>query len=361
MKKISFLLLGFIMSMHFAAAQNGEVDFNEKVHDFGTIAENGGSVSCEFTLTNNTASPLVISKVKASCGCTTPDWTKEPIEPGKAGTIKVTYNPLRRPGLFSKTVTVYTSQSSSPYILKIKGEVLKENDYKEYKVSQDPTSAYPVSFGKFLMKTKEVHFDQLNTNTSKTMNVEIYNNSDAGQITPKAEKLPKYIKVAFSPQTIPAKGKGVMELTFDGAAAKEYGIVNGEVEILVEKGVKGSVLYTARVIDDFEKWTATEKANAGKIYVNVARLDFNNVANENSKVIKISNSGKNPLSIKNIQSSSPLVTVSKTHFTIKPGEIADLKVNIEDKKIQSSLTTTLTIVSDDPSAPVKEIKVIAKS
>jgi hypothetical protein len=67
---------------------------------------------------------LVINRVQASCGCTTPTWTKEPIEPGKSGSIVVTYNPLGRPGIFVKTITVYSNATDEQTVLIIKGDVI---------------------------------------------------------------------------------------------------------------------------------------------------------------------------------------------------------------------------------------------
>ena len=65
-----------------------------------------------------------MSRVHASCGCTTPTWTKEPIEPGKKGSVTVAYNPLGRPGVFTKTITVFTNASEENVTLLIKGEVI---------------------------------------------------------------------------------------------------------------------------------------------------------------------------------------------------------------------------------------------
>ncbi len=98
---------------------------NETEHDFGTIKEKGGKVSTVFTITNNGEETLILQSATASCGCTTPEWTKEPIAKGKQGHIKVTYDPDNRVAPFSKTVTVKTNLSASPLEFKIKGTVIK--------------------------------------------------------------------------------------------------------------------------------------------------------------------------------------------------------------------------------------------
>lgn len=123
MKKYSLLLVCLIFTM-VAMSQKPVISFGVKEHDFGKINEKDGSVTYKFDFTNKGKAPLVVSKVQASCGCTTPAWSKEPIEAGKKGAITVTYNTLGRPGVFTKTITVYSNDSIAQVVLIIKGEVI---------------------------------------------------------------------------------------------------------------------------------------------------------------------------------------------------------------------------------------------
>ena len=106
-----------------AAGKGPEMTFSEKSFDFGTIKEADGPVTHTFEFTNTGDEPLVIVNVNASCGCTRPEHSKEPIMPGKKGKIKVTFNPAGRPGEFNKEVKVRTNGSKRP-ILKITGTVI---------------------------------------------------------------------------------------------------------------------------------------------------------------------------------------------------------------------------------------------
>lgn len=99
-----------------------KIEFNEQTHDYGTL-QKGGDGNCEFLFTNNGNEPLILSNVKASCGCTVPTWTKEPIMPGKTGSIKVRYN-TNNVGSFTKSITVTSNAVNAPKLtLKIKGKV----------------------------------------------------------------------------------------------------------------------------------------------------------------------------------------------------------------------------------------------
>lgn len=107
-----------------AATTNNEENmaFSTSEFDFGTVAE-GPAAEHEFVFTNKGKEPLLINNVHASCGCTTPSWTKEPIMPGKTGSIKASYNTSGRPGSFTKTITVLSNSGSK--VLTIKGTVEK--------------------------------------------------------------------------------------------------------------------------------------------------------------------------------------------------------------------------------------------
>jgi hypothetical protein len=97
-------------------------------HDFGTIPYNGDG-SCEFKFKNTGKNPLIISNCQASCGCTVPEWPKDPIAKNGNGSIKVKYN-TTRVGAFQKTVTITSNSSNSPVVVTIKGTVEKAPEEK---------------------------------------------------------------------------------------------------------------------------------------------------------------------------------------------------------------------------------------
>lgn len=102
--------------------QNDSIIFTQTMFDYGTI-DVGSSGSCEFKFTNGMKTPLVVSNVKPSCGCTVADWTKEPILPGKTGVIKLNYN-TKIPGAFNKSITVNSNAKNATVTLQIKGNVI---------------------------------------------------------------------------------------------------------------------------------------------------------------------------------------------------------------------------------------------
>ena len=120
MKKL-FFVFAFLFVATFANAQ-GVIKFKNEGHDFGKVEE-GVQATHTFEFTNTGTAPVVISNAQASCGCTTPDWTKEPVMPGKTGKVTASFNSQGRPGNFSKTVTVVSNSETPQIVLTIKGEV----------------------------------------------------------------------------------------------------------------------------------------------------------------------------------------------------------------------------------------------
>lgn len=100
----------------------GKLEFEQMEFDFGTIDE-GKVVEHEFNFTNTGESPLVISNVQASCGCTSPDWTKTPVKPGDSGFVKVVFNSSGKSGVQSPTVSIQANTSPSVTRLRLKGNV----------------------------------------------------------------------------------------------------------------------------------------------------------------------------------------------------------------------------------------------
>lgn len=171
------LLLTGAMAAQDAAQYAETFKYDKRIHDFGTIQERDGKVSHTFVFTNTGAKPVVISEVNAWCGCTSAEYTKSPVLPGRQAKVTVTYNPNRRPGKFSKEVVVMFNDGALYTRVWVKGNVV---GYL-HPVTED----YPYAFGDGLylgyrvlpfVCTKqgaEAHIDQRIANdTDKEMTVE---------------------------------------------------------------------------------------------------------------------------------------------------------------------------------------------
>jgi hypothetical protein len=128
MKKIAFFLLFSALCGSVQAQTSTEtkapetIEFKEVTYDFGKIPQ-GKPVYHSFELVNKSSGPIKVDNVQASCGCTTPEWSKEPIAAGSASTIKVGYNAAAE-GPFEKFITVQYNGNQTKQII-IKGTVWK--------------------------------------------------------------------------------------------------------------------------------------------------------------------------------------------------------------------------------------------
>ncbi|KGO83236.1 MULTISPECIES: DUF1573 domain-containing protein [Flavobacterium] len=105
-------------------SEPSKITWTEDVFNFGEV-EKGHPASHEFTFKNTTDQTILITHVKASCGCTATNYTKTPIKPGETGSVTATYN-AANPGNFTKTITVTTNDSDVKKVLTIKGKVVAQ-------------------------------------------------------------------------------------------------------------------------------------------------------------------------------------------------------------------------------------------
>lgn len=119
-----FLFVGF-------ASAQAEAQLDKVTHNFGAFSEDSPIVSTEFTVTNVGNQPLIIHQAVASCGCTDPEYSQEPVQPGKSTTLKVTYDGTGKyPGHFKKSITLRTNGKTEMIRVFIEGDMLAKDPSK---------------------------------------------------------------------------------------------------------------------------------------------------------------------------------------------------------------------------------------
>ena len=119
---ISFLFFNATIELEKNDIKTAILNFETEVIDYGTVLQNSNGVR-QFTFTNTGSAPLLITKIRTSCGCTVPSYSKAPILPGETGELEIKYDTSRL-GAFTKTVTVISNAKSGNRILKIKGKII---------------------------------------------------------------------------------------------------------------------------------------------------------------------------------------------------------------------------------------------
>lgn len=114
-------------SINVESAETNTADYavlevENDTYDFGVVSE-GDKVKHEYVFTNTGTTPLIINSVRASCGCTTPNYPKEPIKPGEQSKIEVVFDTSNQPGMQHKVITMLANTEDSQTIFHLKGEV----------------------------------------------------------------------------------------------------------------------------------------------------------------------------------------------------------------------------------------------
>ncbi len=137
MKRIVFATIMLIFGLVAYAATNqenrqAEITFEKTSHNFGTFSESNPKQTCTFNFKNTGNSPLVIHQAIASCGCTVPQYPKEPIKPGESGQIIIVYNGTGKfPGHFKKSITIRTNGKKEMTRLYVEGDMLPKETPEE--------------------------------------------------------------------------------------------------------------------------------------------------------------------------------------------------------------------------------------
>lgn len=349
MKKLSIItsIIFFSITGH---AQINEITFKEMEHDFGSVKEEDGPVTHEFTFINNTQAPLKVLTVRASCGCTTPGWTKEEVAPGKSGFVKAQYNPYNRPGPFNKTLTVQTTSSQS-IVLKIKGNVLPR--------LKTTTEQYPVVIGNLSFTTTSFNMEKVTPKTPVTREFEVLNSGTEPVEFIEAPNIPGHLKIMFLPRLVAAGETAKIVVIYDAKVKGDMGFLIDDIKLFTNESSDGekAVKVYATIEPYIPPMTREEKALAPVLSIDKSIVDFGTITQgekvENEYLLK--NSGKSTLEIVMTKPSCECTTVSLSKNSIEPGEEVSLKVVFDSQKIKGTQQKYITIFSNDPSGPSKRV------
>ncbi len=330
----------FLTSAMFA--QKPVITFTETAHDFGVVSEEDEKVSYNFEFTNTGNADLVLTNVQASCGCTTPQWPKEPIAAGKKGIIQVTYSAGGRPGSFLKTITVTSNADKQE--LTIRGTVTPRGQAIE--------TTYPVQMGDIRTTNANLSFGDVPAGESRNVKFPVANSSNK-DITIQFVGLPAYITAES--KALKAGAKDNITLTFNAAKTKDWGHVNTDIFFITNGSAKNKLKTTANIS---EKFTAEQKANPP-----VATLETTlnagtiTAGTKKSVELKIQNTGKAPLFIRKAAGNAE-VTATAPKGAIAPNKTGTAKIEINAAKLApGTYTKAVTLVTNDPSATTKMVNV----
>ena len=268
MKRIAILLSLLFLSCVSLFAQDEtfykEADvirFDKKVHDFGDVLIAEGPVTCLFTFTNIGSQPIVVHNVISSCGCTTPEWTREPVRPGATGTIQATFSNDQGPYPFEKTLTVYVGVGRSslerPVILRLRGV--------SHEKKKDLDEIFTTKIGSLGLRKTEVSIGYIDQGVVKSDQMQVANLSKSDLTVETATATPG-LTITVTPNPVPARSMARLTYAVNPAAmgATAWGKQRFEATFRLNgREQTDKVTITGVIKDNFEKLSKADIEKAG--------------------------------------------------------------------------------------------------
>ena len=344
-----FLVVAF--NVGFAQGQP-KITFDKMQHNFGSFLESAGVQTTTFIFKNTGTTPLILNDVRASCGCTTPKWTRDPVAPNGSGEITVSYDPKNRPGSFNKSVTVGSNAENSSVMLTISGEVQQREKTLAEK--------YPREIGALRAETNHISFAQLKQSAVETKQLELVNDTDK-PVKVGLQTVPAHLTVKVTPETIPAKGKGVLSVVYNAKLADTYGFASHRIYLSLDgsKDYNTSVGVSATIEEDFSQLTPAQLASAPVAQFNVLDYDFGDMKEGDKKdyTFNLTNAGKSDLQIRNVRSSCGCTAVAPSKKVVAPGETVPIKVTFDSRGKRGRQSKSITVITNDPKNPTSTLRI----
>ncbi len=345
------LLIGFTQLMG-----QGKVVFQKTTHDFGKLLESDGPAEVAFYFVNKGDSAIQITDVKASCGCTTPFWTVEPVLAGDTGLVTVKYTVTNRPGPFSKSVQVVANGEPESQVLEISGHVtpLPKSNEKEL----------PVRFGALRMKHRSLNMGKITTEKVAVKLFDIYNESDSIILFDSVLVFaPEHLLVYFEPDHLPPKSMGSLVVEYDpnGKNALGYHVDELSIRTSVKLETMLEMRVTATVEEFFPKLTEDELALAPRLSVTDKILNKGSITEGDTLLAEfvLKNTGKETLLIRDVQPNCECLIVNLEEMKIEPNKEAKLEIAFVTAGRKGKQYKNVTIFSNDPTASARTVTIRA--
>jgi hypothetical protein len=352
MKRLSLILSLLITGLAvFGQMAETKIKFDATEHDFGKFKEEAGRQTFDFVVTNTGAQPLVIQNVVASCGCTTPDWTRQPIVPGAKGKVTAIYDPKDRPGQFNKTLSVYTNTNPQVTVLVIKGEVAPREK------TVDELFTFPVggTKGVAAVRFESNHLAFTNVKkTEKKIRVMQIVNTSKDPVKIEFDNLPAHLSVKANPGTLKPGEKGLIEGTYDANKNAGWGNSSDMVKIKINGVPQENVFYyvSANLVEDFSGLSKEDLVNAPVFKVASTTVDLGKIkgATQNDVEFKFTNAGKNDLILRYVRASCGCTAIQQgaQGVGIKAGESSSIKAAFSSGSYNGKVTKAIYVYTNDP-------------
>ena len=314
-------------------------------HNFGTFKEEAGRQTFDFIITNTGSEPLVIKNVVASCGCTTPEWTKQPIPAGAKGKVTAIYDLKDRPGQFNKTLSVYTNTKPEVTVLVLKGEVVPHEKTVD--------ELFTFAVGAIRFESNHLAFTNVKK-TEKKMRVMQLINTSTTPVKVEFDALPVHLALKSNPETLKPGQKGIVEGTYDATKNAGWGNASDMIKIKLNGVVQENLYYyvSANLVEDFSSLSKEEVEKAPVFKVESSTVDLGKIKGSTQSEVefKFKNEGKNDLLIRFIRSTCGCTAIQQGNqgVGIRQGEASSIKAVFNSGSYSGKVTKAIYVYTNDP-------------
>ncbi len=357
---LPLLLLGAALSLLFPTGARSQtktpdgqtvfentVQFDKTVHDFGNVLLSDGPLVCSFTVKNVSSKPIAISGVTSSCGCTNVTWTREPLAPGKSGTISATFSNDQGPYPFDKTLTVSIAGVRDQIVVRLRGNV--------HEKKKTLSEMYPKQFGSFAMEQTDIKLGNLSQGAVKS-DAAFVANIGKSPIKVEFKDVSEFLELSVSPNPIPAGQTA--KISYTVTASRERWGKNYYYATPVVDGkayAKDAIGIWAVTKEDFSSMSKEEKAKGALPKFKSSSYSFDVISP--GKVIEaeyeLQNEGKSDLVIYKVDTDMPDKTRTYPVPTVKAGGSGKVKVSLDTKDLPKGETLVIiTLTTNSPLRPI---------
>ncbi|NBJ06507.1 DUF1573 domain-containing protein [Alistipes sp. Z76] len=333
------------------------VRFDHEKWNFGDVAEDGGKVEHAFVFTNVSSKPVVVLDVVSGCGCTTPSYSRKPVMRGEKGEIVVSFDPMNRPGHFSKGISVQISGATEPVTLLVEGVVTPRVKSTE--------ELYPFDMGggvRFDSNFRAFAYVGRGERVEESIG---WINTSGRDVRLSFEELERSGMLRIeAPRMLKAGEKGAIVIAYEVPSDSDrYGTLSDVLGVDID-GRRARTMLSVHAIAVDRHDTAADDMSSPKGELSKKFIKFGDVKHGRTVAdasVELTNIGDNELVIRAVEWQSKALKCSlKAGDRVAAGGKTVVKFTLDTSEVDYGVwVDRVRIITDDPSRPMQTLRVTA--
>lgn len=316
--------------------------------DLGAVLQEQGPQIAEFKFTHTQDSLYFIENVWTDCGCTTVDYTRDTLEVGESGILRVSYDPSTGAGYFSRRILVHGNLAGTQDTLYVEGTAIP--------LSSTPETTYKVLHGNLGFRLDKINMGQVFDNVPKIKHVEVFNFGETPILKDSMSYAgPSYINVNQVSDAIYPNERGILEFSYDGQMKGDLGFFEDEIQLYWRDSTLIRLPVLAEIFEYFAPFPKDDLDNLPQLVLGESEIDLKKISASTIQVkqISLTNKGNKDLEIRKVQGNCECLVLEIPKTTIHPGETVTLTITFDPKGRQGIDQRNIYIFSNDPVNPVQ--------